>query len=343
MNISDYSPVAGETPTKAPIFALIPDEVLEFFPSFLRARMQASLEESIWLDPEEASLEELEAASVIVGAWRLRDIPLDFLKNRGGNLEYLCLLVGSPKRAITRRHIEEGLLVSNWGSVCSPIVAEGALALILSRLRVICRYREELVRQGKWNNVRADTATLIGKQVGIHGFGNVARSLISLLKPFNVMIRVHAPGVPVELIRATGAEPIDNLLALAEGTDVFVEAEALRPNNHGCIDRHVLSRLPDGSLFVNVARGALVNEMDLIKVAKEKDLKVALDVYQKEPLQADSPLFSIPDAVLLPHMSGPTKDARWICGELALKNINLHYAGKFPENIITLADFDRMT
>ncbi|WPJ97841.1 NAD(P)-dependent oxidoreductase [Coraliomargarita algicola] len=343
LNSSEQTRSTSGAVTNAPTFALIPDEVNEFFPPSLQERAQTHYRESVWLNPGAPSYPQLESATVLVGAWRLRDIPIDFLKSRGGNLEYLCLLVGSPKRSITRKHIEEGLLVTNWGNVCSPNIAEGALTLILSRLRVIYRYRDELVRLGKWNNIRAETATLMGKRVSIHGFGNLARALIRLLKPFNVSIAVYAPGVPVELIRAVGAVAVDSLFHLAENCDVFVEAEALRADNHGCINQCVLSRLPIGSVFVNVARGALVNEVDLVQVAKDRDLKVALDVYQQEPLPSDSPLFSIPDVLLLPHMSGPTKDIRWICGELALDNLNLYYAGQQPKNVIGLQEFDRIT
>ena len=343
MNHLKENPLSLDPVRQAPVFALIPSEADDFFPPSLRAKVQEAFPHSVWLNPEDVPREQLESASILVGAWRLRDIPLELLKSRGGNLEYLCLLVGSPKRSITREHIEEGLLVSNWGNTISPIVAEGAIALILSRLRKIPYYNDELVNKGLWNNVSGDTATLFGKRVSIHGFGNLARALIPLLRPFNVSISVHAPGVPVELIEAEEVRPISSLEELAHGCEVFIEAEALRPDNFECINRQILSRLPRGCLFINIARGALVNEADLIEVAGERELKVALDVYQQEPLPRESPLFDIPDALLIPHMCGPTKDARRLCGELALENLKLYLGGQEPKNVIGLQDFDRIT
>ncbi|MGE9292307.1 MAG: NAD(P)-dependent oxidoreductase [Puniceicoccales bacterium] len=343
LNTSTYSPVRAVTDRQAPVFAFIPSEAEDFYPPQLRGKAMANFQHGIWMNPEEAPPGLLESAQVLVGAWRLRDIPLEFLKSRGGNLEYLCLLVGSPKRAITRKHLEEGLLVSNWGNICSPVVAEGALALILSRLRDTHWHHDELVKHGAWNNMSPRSVTLIGKRVAIHGFGNLARALIELIKPFKVQLSVHAPGVPVELIEAVGARPVDSLVSLAEDCDVFVEMEALRPDNYKCINRQVLSHLPKGALFVNVGRGALVDEEDLVEVARERELKVALDVYQQEPLEHDAPVLSIPDGLFMPHTSGPTKDSRHICGALGLQNLSRYYSGQKPLYVVGPEDFDRMT
>jgi len=70
---------------------------------------------------------------------------------------------------------------------------------------------------------------------------------------------------------------------------------------------------------------------------------LGLDVFDVEPLPVDSPLRGLPDAVLSPHLAGPTDDRVHLCGEFALRNIERYLAGETPEGAVSLAVYDRAT
>lgn len=204
----------------APVIMLSGEEEKEFFSPTLQEKAMTRFGglRPQFTRPEEGWAK-LEGARVLVAAWSLQNLPLSLLASRGGSLEYLCLMVGSPKRAITREHLEEGLLVTNWGDTVSFTVAEAALMLALAALRGLCEHQAEL-RQGRWSSVHAATRTLFGKKVGIHGFGGVARALIELLKPFQAEVSVFAQGVPEELVRQSGVRVVHRLEDLMETSTV---------------------------------------------------------------------------------------------------------------------------
>jgi len=195
------------------------------------------------------------------------------------------------------------------------------------------------------NKENIPTRSLRGKKIGIHGLGAIARHLISLLKPFGVTISCHSAGVPAELFEEQGVRRCDSLEELVSGIDVMVECEAWTPETEGSVDARILGLLPDGAVFVNVGRGALVDEDALARLATEGKINLAIDVYQEEPLPLDSPLMLVPDVLLSPHIAGPTRDSLPLCGDLALDNLKHYLSGKPGQikNVVTLEIYDRTT
>ncbi len=239
-----------------------------------------------------------------------------------------------------------GLRVTNWGTLIAPQVAEHALLTILALLRNLGLWREALTSPpapGPSPTERLATRSLRGKNVSIHGFGSIARELIRLLRPFDVNIRVFSAGVPDSLIREHQATPVTSLIKLAGKADVFVTCEALTPATKKSINAEVLTALPEGAVFVNVGRGAVVDEAALAEVAKARSLRIGSDVFAFEPLPADSPLLSLPDAILSPHIAGPTLDAYVNCGRHALANIECYFDGRPLSGLVTPEIFSRST
>jgi phosphoglycerate dehydrogenase-like enzyme len=105
----------------------------------------------------------------------------------------------------------------------------------------------------------------------------------------------------------------------------------------------LLRLIPEGGVFVNVGRGLVVDEAAMARVAAEGRLQVALDVYEQEPLPAESRLRGMPNVTLLPHLGGPTRDRRRDSGALALKNLRAFLRGEALESLVTLEVYDRAT
>ncbi|HEY9249292.1 MAG TPA: hydroxyacid dehydrogenase [Rariglobus sp.] len=280
---------------------------------------------------------------VIVSAWRTPAITEALTRIGGGSVDYVCHVAGSVRHLVTREQIAAGLAVSNWGALVAPIVAEHALLLVLAGLRNLPSWREVLGWPDDRRRERLATRCLRGKRIAIHGFGAIARELVGLLRPFGVSIMAYSAGVPASFMKEHGVTPVSSLEGLCAGADVLVTCEALTPATEGALDARALSRLPDGAVFVNVGRGRLVDETALLRIAREKHLRVASDVFVREPVPSDSPFASLPESLVSPHIGGPTDDLYPQCGHYALANVNRYLSGRPVESMVTAAAYDRST
>jgi phosphoglycerate dehydrogenase-like enzyme len=282
------------------------------------------------------------APEVVVTSWSTPPFSEETLLELP-SLRYICHTSGSVRQLVPRCFLEEGGLVTNWGTLAAQAVAEHALLLILSGLRRSPEWPPVIAGKLPWHPSPIRTQTLFGKRVGIHGFGNVGQSLVSLLQPFDVSISAFSFGVPQGVFSACGVEPCDRLEDLFAGNDIVVDCEALNAHTRGSVTRAILRHLPPGSLFVNVGRGAVVDESALADLARKGNFRVALDVFHTDPIAPDSPLHNVDGIVLSPHIAGPTSDQFARCGELASRNINAFLRGQHPTAQITLEMYDRAT
>lgn len=303
-----------------------------------------------WFDSKRGSAEDWTAVlrefrpEVLVSCWTTPPLPADAADRP--DLRYVCHLTGSVRRLVPRAFIENGGLVSNWGDAVSPQVAEHALLLALLALRNGARWRGYIRDLGPTHanpSMVLDTRTLFGRRVGLHGFGRVARALVGLLKPFGAEVSAWSEGVPTDFIRSHGVRPCASLRELFSGSEVLIECEALTPQNAGSVDAAALAALPDGAVFVNVGRGAVVDEAALEREAASGRLRIALDVVKEEPMTSASAIFAHESALFSPHIAGPTADRYQDCGRFALDNVARYLAGRPVLAQITLADYDRST
>jgi phosphoglycerate dehydrogenase-like enzyme len=282
--------------------------------------------------------------TILVTSWSTPALDDAHTRQQGGSVDYVCHVSGSVRHIVTQDQIDAGLKVTNWGTLIAPQVAEHALLMILGLLRNLGLWRETMLSPATiQKREQLGTRTLHGKNVSIHGFGIIARELIALLRPFNVRVRVFSAGVPDSLIREHQATPVDSLAKLADQADVFVTCEALTPATANSIDAKVLSKLPLGAVFVNVGRGAIVDEDALSAAASSRGLRIGSDVFACEPLAVDSPLFQLPGAILSPHVAGPTFDTYAACGRQALENIDSYLDGRPLKGLVTSEIFTRST
>lgn len=283
---------------------------------------------------------------VLVVGWAAPKLPPGYLDSPGCAIRYICFFTGSVRRIVPRRFIERGGLVSNWNDAAAPAVAEHALLLLLAALRRLPEWRPFLDHSAAEQNAHplpVATRTLHGKTVSLHGFGLIARQLLRLLAPFGVAVRAYSEGVPPDYIRAHGAEPIATLSELFEGAAILVEVEALTPRSAGSVTAALIDRLAPDAVFVNVGRGAVVDEAALARRAARGDLALALDVYQVEPLPPDSALRALPNAILSPHIAGGTRDQLAGLGIRAAENVRRFLAGQPIHQPLNLEIYDRST
>jgi phosphoglycerate dehydrogenase-like enzyme len=318
---------------------------------FLPAPIPAELAGAVmWWDPEAAPAGNWPAVLrekrpvCIVSGWQTPSLSEAWLAEADCPLRYVCHVTGSVRRLVPRSFLARGGLVTNWGDTVGEQVAEHALLLALAALRNLQQWRPFMAARGEGRRIEElGTRTLFGRRVGLHGFGSVARALLPLLRPFGVSVAVFSAGVPPEVITETGAQVAGSLRELFAASEVLFECESLTPATEGSVSAGVLAALPAGAVFVNVGRGGVVDEAALTQVAATGKIRVALDVVRDEPLTPRSPLWALPDAILSPHIAGPTTDHYAACGSLALANVQRFLASGAPTGLISLAAYDRST
>jgi len=281
-------------------------------------------------------------SEILLTGWGSVPLPESFLKDCP-SVRYVCHLTGELRWLLPRTLIEEGLLVTNWGSIISDNVAEGALFLILACLRRATNAITIMHVRKEWDLSVAPPESLLDKRVGIHGFGNIAQQLTLLLKPFRCKISAYSSPVPDFIFNAFSTQHESSLENLFERNDIVVEVEALTDQTKGMVDTNLLNRIQPGGIFVNVGRGKVVRERDLEEVARQGKIFIGLDVYSEEPLPHDSPLRDLENVFLVPHLAGPTSDRLNICTQHALANIQAYSEGKPLDGIVDVSAYDRMT
>jgi len=334
---------------RAALAVLTEAEVLDFLPSPSLERLQRLLPDLEIVDPlaeEFGGWPQLLAdrrPEILITGWKVPTLPESWLEDPNYSLRYLCHFPGSVRRLIPRSFIERGLVVTNWGNTISRVVAECGLLLTLTALRRVSSWSIDMHLNGAWKTPDVYAESLFGRQVGIHGFGNISQHLARLLKPFGVRISTFSPSVPDSVLESFGVERAESLEALFSENNVIIELAAYKPENRHLVSEELLRMIPEGGTFVNIGRGAVVDEEALLRIAREGRLQVALDVYEVEPLPTDSGFRGLPNVTLLPHLGGPTIDRRQDAGAHGVENLEKYLKGEPLESVVSLSVYDRAT
>jgi phosphoglycerate dehydrogenase-like enzyme len=181
---------------------------------------------------------------------------------------------------------------------------------MLAALRDIPRYSHALKTEAKWKTSHDYTRSLLGKTVGIISYGTIARHLVRMLQPFRVKIKIYDIKPIPEADKAKYNISEASLEEVFSTSDIVSVHTPLNEKTHHLIGRELLGILPEGSLFVNTSRGAVIDQTALEDELMKGRFRAVLDVYEKEPLPADNRLYDFENVILMPHMGGPTVDLR---------------------------------
>jgi glycerate dehydrogenase len=233
-----------------------------------------------------------------------------------------------------RRH---GIPVSNVPEYSTPAVAQHVFACLLAWFHRV-ELHDGLVHDGEWTRSRdfcfwkVSPAELAGKRMGIVGFGRIGRRVGELAHAFGMDVlacsrsRGKAPGY-----RPFEWRTLDQVFAESDVVSLHCPQTA---DNAGVVNRELLGRMKPTALFVNMARGGLVNEMDLADALNEGRIAGAvLDVLTKEPPGEDNPLLRARNCLITPHMAWAALEARRRLMGITADNIAAFIAGS-PVNVV---------
>jgi len=228
-----------------------------------------------------------------------------------------------------RSAAELGIPVANAAGYNRDAVADWVVMAILNLIRRGA-YGDRRMRDGGWPYPEMTGRELGALTVGIIGLGNVGLGVAARLRGFGCRI-IFTDDIPRSL---SGAEalPLGELLARADV--VTVHAPLARQTRH-LIDARALERMRPGSMLVNAAPGPVVDEAALVAALDSGHLAAAaLDVYEVEPLAADSPLRRLENVFLSPHVGGATREADARLMEMCGANLVRVLDGEDPFNVV---------
>jgi len=240
------------------------------------------------------------------------------------------------------------LVIANAPSPMAPYVAELAVTFLLRDVRRVEEYRAALRRPSSriyeaLHLHGGGRESLRDRTVGLVGFGHIGRAIAERLRPFGPRVLVHDPFVSRRVARAYGAT-LTHLPRLVRSSEFLVLAAGLTDATRGMIDAKALSRLPDGALVVNVARGGLLDHDALVREVRRGRLRCALDVTDPlEPLPPRHPLRRLPGATVTPHVGAGALAVRRAMADIVLETLERFFAGRRLVNRVTPAMLDRMT
>ena len=188
-----------------------------------------------------------------------------------------------------------GVTLCNAAGVHEQSTAELAVGSIITVWRGLDRAARDMV-EGTWSHRRG--RSLQQARVVIIGAGGVGTAIARTLEPFGCVTTVLAR------TRRPGVVPIADLHDILPRTDIVILAVPLTDETAGMVNDDFLSRLPDGSLVVNVSRGSVAVTEDILRHAGR--LEFALDVTEPEPLPKTHPLWLTPSVFITPHIGGDT-------------------------------------
>lgn len=204
---------------------------------------------------------------------------------------------------------QAGIIVVNAPTGNVVAAAEHTIAMLMALARNIPQ-ADAHVRAGLWKRDKFMGVEVRGKTLGTVGLGRVAQEVVRRAQGLGMSVMAYDPYVTADYATQRGVELVD-LDTLVARADFLTLHVPLTPQTRNLIGRERLALMQPTARLINVARGGIVDEQALVEAVQSGRLAgAALDVYEHEPLSADSPLRSCPSIILSPHLGGSTVEAQ---------------------------------
>lgn len=217
-----------------------------------------------------------------------------------------------------------GIRITTTPESLTNAVADMAVALALAGSRRLVE-GDHFVRAGHWLDRKLGTGFDIrGKRVGIFGYGRIGRKIAQILQAFDCTTLYY----DINQHSDSTSQSVGSLQELAEQSRVFIVSASGGPKTRNAVNRQILEALGPDGLLVNVARGSIVNQSDLIEALENGTIGGAcLDVFEDEP-NVPNALCKANNVILTPHISSATHETRLNMGRVLTDNINAFLSGE---------------
>ena len=277
-------------------------------------------------------------STIIITSWGSSEITPSIFKF-APELKFIMHAAGSIKPYVRREVMEKGVRASSCSGVLGKFVAITTLGLILVSVKKIFWWSDFIKETGKWREnekIMKYTDEIIGVNTGIISMSNVGRNLASFLKQFTEKIYVYDPYCTEEQIKNYGGVKVSSLMEIAEKCEIVALCAPLTEETKGMIGKEFFKNMKDGAVFINTARGVIIDEKALIEELKKERIFACLDVTYPEPPEESSPLRNLKNVVISPHIAGCVYSGLKELGKFSVEEIGRFIRGEKLENEIKL-------
>ena len=308
-------------------------EIKEFLTNELEEKLQ-QLGSFAWFNGRPKTLETyLERAKDADGILLIWDMPAEIV-NSCPKLQTIAYLGTDPRKYVDLSlATRKGIAVTNTPHYGDHTIAEHAWALILCCAKRVTQYNS-LLHQGGWEQSEYNTE-LWGKTLGLVGLGGIGGEMARLAQAFGMQVLCWTRQATPERAREHGVQSV-TLKELFQQADVVTLHVRQTPETERIITRELLELLKPGAIFVNTARGELVDNQALAELLRAKKLGAAgLDVFDTEPIERDSPFLGMENVVLTPHVAYNTREANDNILKISVDNVVAFFSGH-PQNVVNV-------
>ncbi|MDQ0208370.1 D-2-hydroxyacid dehydrogenase [Alkalicoccobacillus murimartini] len=277
----------------------------------------------------------LDTSTIIVG-WKkqLQDLnfaepkTLQWLQTWSAGVDYLPL-----------EEMKKGnIAVTSANGVHAYPISETIFALMLGLTRKIHAYvRNQQTKTWEHENLKLE---IHEKTIGVIGVGEIGKETAKISKAFGMnVLGVRHSGKEAEYVDEMYTP--DQLAEVLPQCDYVVVTLPLTPDTHHLFNKEVFQLMKKDSFFINIGRGEIVHEADLVDALREGNLAGAgLDVFEKEPLEENSPLWDMENVIITPHTAGATEHYQErVIEEIFIPNLKQFIKGESPS--INLVDYNK--
>ncbi|GIN85953.1 D-glycerate dehydrogenase [Heyndrickxia sporothermodurans] len=227
---------------------------------------------------------------------------------------------------------KKGIVVTNTPGVLTETTADLTFALLMATARRVVEASNYL-RNGEWKSwspMQLIGKDIYGATIGIIGMGRIGQALARRAKGFGMKILYYNRSRKLEIEKELGAEycDLDTLLETSDYVSILIPYS---PGVKYLIGNKELQRMKKTAILINTARGGIIDEQALYNALKNKEIWAAgLDVFEKEPIDLDSPLLTLPNVVTLPHIGSASEATRIKMAEITADNLIQFLEGGDP-------------
>jgi D-2-hydroxyacid dehydrogenase (NADP+) len=252
----------------------------------------------------------------------------DHVARDGTQLRWIQVLGSGVDGFVNLPSLRSNVLITNGRGVQAAPVSEAALSLMLALSRDMPRM---LANQAARRWQRWPSQLLEGRTLGILGVGQIGEALATRARAFGMRVIGVSSGSR-EVAGFDRLYPREQLRDAVPEMDFLVVLTPYSTETHHIIDATVLERMKPEAFLVNLARGGVVNELDLAQALRDKTIRgAALDVFHQEPLPPENELWSLPNVIVSPHLGGLNSSYPRSILPLVCDNLRLFAAGRYAE------------
>lgn len=323
--------------------AIAPEEVTRLYDEQTQQRLQ-SLGEVTYSDDGALPADVAEAYDVLITSWSTRNFAPEAVI--GDRLRLAVHTAGTVRGLFPRTVLEHGLRLAQGGSAPMAVpVAELSVTLTLVLLRNLHWMDRRIQSTRDWSQSGHGHLThgIREQSIGIVGLSRTGREYASMVTGLGAQtVRAFDPYVSPTDAAALGVE-LAELPELCATSDVLAIHAPVTEHTRHMLDAGMIGRLRDGTIVVNTARSAVIDMEALSAELVTGRLSAGLDVFDVEPLAADSNLYGLDNVLLTPHVAGGTIEARFAQGAGATEEAAAFLAGEPMRYEVTAEIYDRLS